>query len=285
MLGYTGVQWQSAISPPMPPRKNLTPLIGEFRRMPVSQIGADFFCDTRLISDEISQLSGNEALSYSDNSSEVKDFINQLGSEYFMGIVQTGEPKTVLKKLITRHLPWTIVGLMRDRAGVAKNTAVKPPKRSELHKRNDEFKELLENRLTEQAYLSGDQVGLSDFAAYHLVWFADLTRSGEFLANHPKARSWQQKMTNFGHGKSNSIGQKKVFAEAKNQPRPLGQSEDHALLNTEVIIQPDDYAREGSNGVLVYADSKRLVLARETLDCGTIHLHFPTHGYLLTAAS
>ena len=44
MFGYTGLRWHSVISPPMPPRPNLDPLTGGYRRIPVAQKGADLFC-------------------------------------------------------------------------------------------------------------------------------------------------------------------------------------------------------------------------------------------------
>ena len=48
-LGYKGLAWRSVIIPPVAPKPMLTPLTGGYRRTPVLQIGADVYCDTRLI--------------------------------------------------------------------------------------------------------------------------------------------------------------------------------------------------------------------------------------------
>ena len=53
MLGYTGIQWQSVITREMPPRPLLETLTGGYRKIPMAQIGADIFVDTRTIAAEI----------------------------------------------------------------------------------------------------------------------------------------------------------------------------------------------------------------------------------------
>lgn len=63
MLGYTGVKWQSQAAPLTPPRPAIDTLLSGYRRIPVAQIDADIFCDTRIIADEIALLSGTTSLS------------------------------------------------------------------------------------------------------------------------------------------------------------------------------------------------------------------------------
>ena len=47
------VPWRSAEVAIQPPRNTLALLAGGYRRIPVMQIGADIFCDTAIISEEI----------------------------------------------------------------------------------------------------------------------------------------------------------------------------------------------------------------------------------------
>ena len=56
MFGYADMEWLSVISPESPPRPIVEPLVGGYRRIPVAQSGADIFCDSRLIADEIANL-------------------------------------------------------------------------------------------------------------------------------------------------------------------------------------------------------------------------------------
>ena len=55
MFGYAGLAWQSLPCPEMPPRPTVDPLSGGYRRIPIAQVGADIFCDSRLISAEIAR--------------------------------------------------------------------------------------------------------------------------------------------------------------------------------------------------------------------------------------
>src|SRR5258706_2134759 len=48
-LGLKGLNWSSVEIPIWTPRPKLTPMTGGYRRTPILQIGADFYCDTLLI--------------------------------------------------------------------------------------------------------------------------------------------------------------------------------------------------------------------------------------------
>jgi glutathione S-transferase len=52
-LGFKSLEWSSVIVPPVTPKPDLTALTGGYRRAPVLQIGADIYCDTRLILREL----------------------------------------------------------------------------------------------------------------------------------------------------------------------------------------------------------------------------------------
>ena len=47
LLGLKGLAWDSVQAPVIMPKPELTPLTGGYRRIPVLQIGADIYCDTR----------------------------------------------------------------------------------------------------------------------------------------------------------------------------------------------------------------------------------------------
>ena len=45
-LGLKGVTWNSVEIPVWTPRPKLTPMTGGYRRTPILQVGAEFYCDT-----------------------------------------------------------------------------------------------------------------------------------------------------------------------------------------------------------------------------------------------
>ena len=52
-LGIKGLAWDSVIIPRVPPKPDLMPLTGGYRRTPVMQIGADIYCDSQCILREL----------------------------------------------------------------------------------------------------------------------------------------------------------------------------------------------------------------------------------------
>lgn len=284
MLGFTGIAWQSAISPPMPPRPVVDPLVGGYRRIPIAQLGADLFCDTTIIAAEIAALSGQAELAYEGCSPLAQAFIDKTRTERFMPVVQTAVPRSVLSTLVTRYWPWQIVKLMADRAGVAKTSKLRRTKRPEMERIVGEFKEELEQLAGANKYLFGEQPTLADFAAYHLVWFADLTRPGTFLEGYDHALAWQARMRAFGHGKSTKINKALVFEAAREgQPRVLSRAQlSDPNIGASVTIEPTDYARDSVTGILAGADDSRWVVARHTEKFGTLHVHFPVADYQIT---
>src|ERR1700739_1338608 len=58
LFGLRGLAWRSVIQPVIMPKPGLTPLTGGYRRIPVLQAGADVYCDTQVILDEVARRSG-----------------------------------------------------------------------------------------------------------------------------------------------------------------------------------------------------------------------------------
>ena len=52
-LGIKGLAWRSVEIPRLPPKPDLVPLTGGYRRTPVMQIGADVYCDSLAILREL----------------------------------------------------------------------------------------------------------------------------------------------------------------------------------------------------------------------------------------
>ena len=61
-LGLKGQSWRSVEIPVWTPRPKLTPMTGGYRRTPILQIGAEFYCDTLLILHVVEKLGGSGAL-------------------------------------------------------------------------------------------------------------------------------------------------------------------------------------------------------------------------------
>src|SRR5271168_2107467 len=62
VFGLKNIAWSSVVISRIMPRPDLTPLTGGYRRTPVLQIGADIYCDTRLILRQLERLQPQPSL-------------------------------------------------------------------------------------------------------------------------------------------------------------------------------------------------------------------------------
>lgn len=284
MLGYSNTPWFSAISPPMPPRPMVDPLVGGYRRIPIGQVGADFFCDTRIISAEIAELCAKPQLSFEGVSNEAKEFTLDSNSRVFMAVAQTVSPLKSLGGLLKQYSVLQVLKFIKDRADMAKSAAATGDDKADAPLLLSEFKQSMEARLGESTFLFSDEPSIADFAAYHTVWFADSTRKTPFFEGYPKSKNWQARMASFSAPAENELSESEVFNQARdNAPRPVASD----MLNDKnigktVTVWPSDYAKDSVTGTLVGLNENRCIVQRETDDFGELNIHFPRENYELS---
>ncbi|MEM7360452.1 MAG: glutathione S-transferase family protein [Pseudomonadota bacterium] len=287
MLGHCGLSWQSLISPAMPPRPNVDPLAGGYRRIPVAQIGADIFCDTRVITTEIARLSSKPDMAMENCSQEIFDFVEYTDGTIFMAAVRSGSPLRSIGLLLRHFSPWQAYRFIKDRAGISQTSSLPGMSQGRAIKTMEAHKEDMNQRLQDSEFLFGDSPTIADFSAYHLLWFSHNIRGGNLLGAYPKLQTWFDNMTAFGEGDRTEITQADAFAIAMDaKPRPIASADqDHELVGQRVEIKPTDYAKDAVTGELVGSCEDRWILARGTADFGTVHVHFPKTGFKVTGES
>ena len=283
MLGYCDLPWKSAISPAMPPRPQVDPLTGGYRRIPVAQIGADIFCDTRIIAAEIAEIAGKPELAMENCSTEIRAFVALTDSQIFMATVRSGTPLKAIGVLLKNFSPWQTYRFIKDRIQIGRTSKIKPLGLASAKALLLEHTVDLERRLTDQTYLFGNTPTIADFSAYHVLRFRGKTGGLGFISGFVNLQNWFKRMASMGHGQQTDISLSEVFAEARNHaPRKIPKNmQQHPLIGQQVEIKPDDYARDAVVGELVGSNKLRWVLARQTPDFGTLHVHFPVSGYIL----
>lgn len=293
LFGYTQLPWQSVVVPEMPPRPGLDPLTGGYRRIPVAQIGADLFCDTRVICEEIAASTEKPNLTLQGCSSDEQAYAAHLDGDVFWACVLSMPTVTVLKQLV-RNLG--ILGAVRfavDRAGIARHARVKAPSSKQAARQFSEHLAEMEQRL-QSNFLFGDTPSYADFAAYHTLWFHRTVGDLPMPNGLPSVSKWYRRMTEFGHGAREEIPQSEAFAVAREQaPRPVPNHDTtnndtadtmmDAMIGKTVSIRPADYALDAVTGTLVGSSATRYIVARETEAFGLIHVHFPRTGFEVTA--
>jgi glutathione S-transferase len=284
MFGCAGGEWLSVISPEMPPRAIVDPLAGGYRRIPVAQIGADVFCDTRLICAELANAAARPGLNPASLDAQALALAEKFDGEVFWAAVASIPPHRVLLKLLRELSVRQAFRFIKDRAGVARAAVTKPLSPRAAGPLFAAHLEEVEGMLAGGApFLLGDAPSYLDFAAYHTLWFKLVVGGLPMPDGLPAVASWYRLMTEFGHGHMREGSGEEAFAAAREQqPRPLPPSTHTvAEMGKPVVIRPDDYALDGTAGVLVGVDEERWILARETPDLGLVHVHFPRRGFSL----
>lgn len=281
MLGCTDLAWQSVTVREMPPRPSLDILTGGYRKIPVAQIGADLFCDTRTITTEIAAMAGRPELALENCDAEVNEFVARTDLEIFLACIFSANGKTLLRKMRRDHSLWHIARFFRDRVSLGRKAAVKAagPKASKrmVHEHLARMEAMLE-----EDFLFGKTPNIADFSAWHGLWFIRELSESPITRDYPAVDAWMDRIKAFGHGTMTGIGAEEALDRAQNtQPRPLPEQASPASGET-VRIAPTDYGREAVTGELVAQTDHRWILRREHPRCGVVHVHFPRQGFALT---
>ncbi|GAA5317297.1 MAG: glutathione S-transferase family protein [Candidatus Pelagadaptatus aseana] len=285
MFGLTGSHWYSSLTSVQPPRPGVDPLAGGYRRVPVAQVGADVFCDTALIAQEIAEATATPALDPANMDDSSRMLVRQAEQEAFFAAIGAVPPVRLLGTMLKAFGPLGMYRFAKDRASMMKGGTVRPPKGEEAKARIRALVENLEACLAEQSWVAGESASVADFAVYHPLWLHLLCNRKPLDAG-PEVREWYQRVAAIGHGQREEISAADAFAAAREtQPRalPEGDNADTALLGKSVEVAPCDYALIPVTGTLVAYREDRIVVARDTSEFGVIHNHFPRSGYAVTA--
>jgi glutathione S-transferase len=282
MFAYAGLPWQSLVSPEMPPRPNVDPLSGGYRRIPIAQDGADIFCDTRLISEELSVRAGIPALSPYHGDAATRDFVAHLESDIFWACVLSIPVGVTLKQLLRNIGLWQTLRFLKDRASVGKAARMDAPSPKEAAQTFQRHLEDLEQRLSAD-FLCGSTAANADFCAYHTLWFKRVVGELPMPPGLPRVTNWYERMQAIGHGEYKEISQAEAFAAARdNTPRTI--PAEYTLdenIGKPVHISPSDYALDAVAGTLVACSDTRYIVSRDSEQFGTVHVHFPRTGFEL----
>ncbi|MFT7460668.1 MAG: glutathione S-transferase [Planctomycetota bacterium] len=282
IFGLKQLGWKSVTIPMIMPKPALTALTGGYRKTPVLQIGAEIYCDTSLVAEELEKRTpvpsifpdGNAglslALSYWSNSS----FFNP-GAGLSMGI--------------NEELPEAI---LKDRSEFFNFMDFSRLKEELPHLYTQIFPhiELIEEQLADgRHYLLGNSPGWADINAYFVVWMvrANVPPINEMLSAYKNMTDWEQRITALGHGQRQDIDADEALSIARSSTpdKGTGVDEDDPLqleAGDGVIVEPDDYGKVPVQGSLLNLDKRRVTIRRDDVSTGEVNVHFPRAGFRIT---
>jgi glutathione S-transferase len=287
-LGIKGLTWHSVEIPRIPPKPMLTKLTGGYRRTPVMQIGADVYCDTQCILNELERRFPSPTFFPTSDAGLLWSLSRWSdGGLFDLGV-------KIILGAAGDNLP-TDFAQDRGRLYLGPNWA------AELKAANDDLPHLaaqmrvqmkwLDDQLSDgRAFLLGDDPAAIDAQFYYVVWFVR-GRWGQgpaFLAEFENIARWEANVAGIGHGNMAEMSAEDAHRQAaQNQPLDVKHEDTFdpqgLRVGMAVAVSPDlDGGEEPTMGDVVAASAERVVIARRDADLGRINVHFPRLGYCVT---
>lgn len=289
VLGFKDCAWQSVSIPAWAPKPDYTPLTAGYRRTPALQIGADVYCDTRLIVDVLDSLAPSPPLYPGTAPARTRAL-----AEALVHWAETSLFRPLALYITGRHAQRFPAAFHADRAMLhgkpsptlaqVQAAAVKylPQVLPQLA--------MLEDLLApEQPYVLGEAVSLADFALYGAPWFlATIGGESALPAGLPRMQAWMSRIAALGHGRPRELSAAAALAIARDaEPEPLAAEQtttpEGIAPGTLVVVEPLDQ-HSPATGRLLAATQTRITLATADERCGGVHVHFPRLGYRLRRA-
>lgn len=282
-FGLKGLAWRSVTIPNIMPKPDLVALTGGYRKTPVMQIGADIYCDTACILRTLDQRFPGKALYPSPEAELVASWAD----------AKTFSPAVAIT---FAHVGDTLPQAFKDDRtkfsgrdfNVERMRAALPYVQDQIRAALFAYDELLADG---RPFLLGTAPSVADLTAYHSLWFV-VSRVGKPVApltEFPRVLEWMERVKSIGHGTPTELssadaidiarGSTPVTAEAADVNDPAGRKP-----GMKVGVAPDDTGRDPVVGELVASSAREIAIRRTDERAGTVHVHFPRLGFVVSPA-
>jgi glutathione S-transferase len=287
ILNARGLAWRSVIIPMIMPRPDTIPLTGGYRRTPVLQVGADVYCDTAMIAAYLDDKGSGPTLFPAAWRVAAQTLARWVDTELFWAAVTLRFQPSNMGSFFADDA--AAVAFAEDRANFSQGATTRRIPLEEAEPRYRLFVAELEAQLSDgRAWLFGGDWTIADFSIYHVLWFVHAGGlMADLLAAHPATKAWFQRMRAFGARRGEDMSGPDALAVAMDAtPAPIVGSSDIADIPVGALVDvgPTDYGVMPSRGELLNCDAASIVIGREHARTGTVHVHFPRHGFGVTRA-
>jgi glutathione S-transferase len=285
-LGLKSVSWNSVEIPVWTPRPKLTPMTGGYRRTPILQVGAEFYCDTLHILRAIEELGSSASLYPKGQEGLAKALGWWIEKGSFMNAVclTIGNMPELPKELVEERLPLFRVNL--DPAALRSKRAMY------LQRVNAHIAWLAEVLADGRKFIFGTDPSAADLSAYHPIWFARQnggSEVNELISFATVIDPWYARVAAIGHGKSSEMTPDQAIevakANAPSEPHEWSSEATNVGLRRGdwVSVTPDDYGNPVYGNILAWTPDE-VVVRHEDASAGKVNLRFPRVGFDVTPA-
>lgn len=290
ILGYKGIAWQSVMIPQIMPKPDVVALTGGYRRTPFMQIGADIYCDTALICDELERRFPSPSLYPKDAPAGLIDIIAQWADTtlFWSGAIGYAFQGKGMAYIFDGVPPEIAKAFGADRAAMRAGAPRTPTAESAGMLRI--FLHRLDSMLADKPYLLSQTPSLADFAAYHPLWFVRrIEPLAGILGCVERVLPWMDRIAAIGHCESTRLTSGDAIQIAHDSfHAPLADAwhDEHGISRgDQVTVTPLDYAFDPVAGALVGASLTAISVRRTDPRAGEVVVHFPRVGYKLERAA
>jgi glutathione S-transferase len=287
-FGIKGLRWHSVVQPRMAPKPDLTALTGGYRRIPVMQIGADIFCDTRCILRELEHRFPRPSL-YPAGTAGLADMIATWADRDLFA--------ASLGLVFGLHGDRFPPELHADRARFTAgrfdgwNSAKMRTRIFDLRRQLALQCGWIEQTLSrDTSFLLGETPSVADLAVYHPLWYLQgnlETDSG--LDGYPRMRTWMARMDAIGHSTMEELAPEDALTIARDAapaaiPRHNIDAANPWQPGTRITVTPDDWGFDPVEGEVAWIDADTIALRRNDPAVGAVTVHFPLQGFEIKVA-
>ncbi len=287
-LGIKGLAWRSVQIPRIPPKPDLMPLTGGYRRTPVMQIGADVYCDSQCILRELERRFPEPTFTPGGGAGMVWGV-----SRWTDGALFDSTVRLVLGAAID-ELPEDFA---RDRARLyfGPDWDLKQVEADLPHTIAQIRAQIgwMDQRLAGgRRFMLGDAPGLPDALAYYVVWFirGRWERGPAFLSEFPALEAWEKRVADIGHGAPKDLDSgaaleiaRTAEPETPEQADPLD-PQGLAPGMAVTVVPEGDGGDPPVMGTVRAVSSETIAILREEDRVGPVCVHFPRVGFRVAAA-
>ncbi len=284
LLGYLQLPWRSVIIPSIMPRPLLMPLSGGYRKTPVLQIGANVYCDSKIIAMALARHAGDTDLyAQGFTAHRVADWAD--GTLFPVTVALNFSPGAV-GVMMGSFPPEEAAAFQKDRADLTQGASITSFSAEAAEAYLHHFLSELDGSI-DAGFLFGAVPCIADFSVYHCLWFLNNNPvNAPLLDRYSAVREWMSRMAAIGHGSMEESDGDAALAAAKSaeplMPRLVGGLPDGFALGDPVAVTPVDYGRVPVTGTLAAWSTDEVVISRETPETGSLLNHFPTAGFEVT---
>jgi glutathione S-transferase len=282
MLGIKQLTWYACPQPVIMPKPHLIPLTGGYRKIPVMQIGADIWCDTRAILHELERRHPTKGGIGQGISDAVSTLCDRILFGLSVPLVFGGSTAIQIDEAFAKDRE-AMSGVPFDPSAMAAaGPYAETVMRAHLSAFNDDLGD-------GRKFLAGETPTQADASVFYLLQFAGAAHGGAHpkLADLAHLVAWSDRVRAIGHGDRRETDGAHALEVAKAAapaaPPPSRPSDPSGLaLGSQVAVAADDYGRDPVVGELVSLGADTVTVRRSAPEVGEVQVHFPRAGFTIT---